>query len=169
MAGIRYVSLDEAFSYNTQADSGGSLDYDVDVTNDLVGVQLGTDLYVCVSPRFKVGAEVEAGVFGNDSTSTTVVNTVDGGVASTPINEELGDEDVAFVGELGAVGMFRVTPRLTIRGGYTLLYMDGVALATDNFNTAAPFASFSADRVSQHRDNADVLYHGANLGFTWTW
>lgn len=169
LMGARYVSLEEWFGYNTQADSGGSLDYDVDASNDLYGVQFGGEMFVCFSPRFKLGVELEGGIYGNDASVSTVVNTVDGIVTSTPVNEELTDEDVAFVGEIGAIGLFRVTPRLTIRGGYTLLYMDGVALASDNFNTAAPFASFSADRIPRIYNDADVLYHGANLGITWTW
>ena len=51
------------------------------------------------------------------------------------------DNDVAFLGEAGVMALFRATSQLTLRIGYQVLYVDGVALAVDNFNTASPFAA----------------------------
>ena len=172
LCGVRYTSLHEMFSHDTLVGSGGSLNYDVETENDMVGFQVGSELFVCVSPRFKVGAEIEAGLFGNDAKYAASVNTreVNGQVVvdANPINEFDDKNDVAFLSEASVIGLFRVTPRLTIRGGYTLLFMDGLALATENLNTTdSPFAA--AGRTVSIRNQGEAFYHGANLGITWMW
>ena len=172
LAGVRYVSLNEAFSHDTRVVDGGFLNYDVETQNDMTGFQLGGDLFVCVSPRFKLGAEVEAGMFGNDADYQGVVNTreVTNGVAvdANPINESDDQTDVSILAEASAIALFRVTPRFTLRGGYTVMYMDGVALATENFNAnSSPFSA--TGRPVSINNNGEAFYHGANLGFTWMW
>jgi hypothetical protein len=121
-----------------------------------------------MSPRFKLGVEAEAGIYGNDTKANTNVVWQEVNVAPSPIqrlNESESDTDVALVAELGAIGLFRLTPRMTIRGGYQLLYLDGVALAAENFNVASPFSA----RQAFVDNNGDVFYHGATLGCTFTW
>lgn len=172
LAGVRYTSLHETFGHDTLVADGGFLNYDVETENDMVGFQIGTEMFVCVSPRFKVGAEIEAGLFGNDAEYTASVNTLEvntnSAVAANPVNEFDDQTDVAFLSEASLIGMFRVTPRFTIRGGYTVLFMDGLALATENFNsTDSPFAA--AGRTVSIRNQGEAFYHGANLGFTWMW
>jgi len=165
LAGFRYVSLQEQFNHATQAASGGSLNYELETLNDAYGFQVGTDLYVCVSPRFKLGAEVKAGVYGNDTSATTNVTGFDGSNPITPLKEHESETDVAFVCEAGAIGSFRVTPRWTIRGGYQVLFLDGMALGRENFNITSPFSP----RVAFVDNSSDILYHGATLGGTFTW
>lgn len=171
LVGARYVNLTEEFTHNTRVADGGFLNYNVEADNDAFGAQIGTDIYICISPRFKIGFEAEAGVYGNDTSVSTIVNTreVNGNVTTdaTIIEEGADDTDVAFVGEGGVVGLFRVTPRFTIRGGYTLLYLDGMALGSENFNPASPFST--AGRIASVDNGGEAFYHGANLGFTWMW
>ena len=161
LLGVRYIALDEDFTHFTRVAGGGSLDYLDTTRNDLYGLQIGTDLHLCVSPRFKLGAEVEAGVYVNRATADTVA------VTDTPtvLLESESDTDVAFAGEASLIGLFNVTPRFNIRGGYQVLYLEGVALAAENFNTQSPFSS----RPSFIDNNGNVFYHGATLGFEWIW
>jgi len=161
LLGARYIALNEEFNHFTRVAAGGTLDY-VDVTrNDLYGLQIGTDLHVSISPRFKLGAEVEGGVYANRATANTVA------VTDTPtvLLEFESDTDVAFAAEASLIGQFKVTPRCNIRGGYQVLYLQGVALAAENFNTASPFSN----RQSFIDNNGHVFYHGATLGFEWMW
>lgn len=175
LAGVRYVSLDERLSYDTEVADGGFLNYDIDAENEAFGFQVGGDLFVCISPRFKIGVEFEGGVFGNEASTTSVTNLgeltdVGGGnfeVVNAPtLNEHDSETDVAFIGELSATAMFRITPRLMIKGGYTAFYLDNVALAVDNFNTQYPG---NTPRTSVFHNASDVVYHGANLGLTFMW
>jgi hypothetical protein len=161
LLGVRYIALDEDFTHFTRVAGGGSLDYLDTTQNDLYGLQIGADLHLCVSPRFKLGAEVEAGAYVNRATTNTVA------VTDTPtvLLESVSDTDVAFAGEASLIGLFKVTPRFHIRGGYQALYLQGVALATENFNTQSPFSS----RQSFIDNSGYVFYHGATLGFEWMW
>ena len=176
LAGLRYTRLNETFSHNTLVADGGFLDYDLSTQNDAIGFQLGTDLFVCVSPRFKAGLEVEAGVYGNNARSLANVRTleVDDNPPFTPTsghpinNEAISETDVAFIGEANAIAIFRVTPRLTIRGGYTVMFLDGMALASENLNVdQSPFGN--VNRAATLSTDGELFYHGANAGITWTW
>jgi hypothetical protein len=152
--------LEEDFRYFTETDIG-QMDYLVSTENDLIGAQIGADMFVCISPRFKVGGEAEAGVYGVRAKQRTHVTSTQ----SPTLNELERDDDVAFVAEGGAIGLFRVTPRFTIRGGYQLIYIEGVALAVENFNTQSPFSA----RQAFIDDGGEVFYHGSTLGFEWIW
>ena len=163
LGGVRYLRLSERFRHFTQSTlNDGELDYLVTTKSNLVGVQLGGDAYVCISPRFKLGVEAEAGLYGvrskqrTDITSTTI---------DPPLREAVENDDVAFIGEAGFIALFRITPRLKMRGGYQVLYLNGVALAAENFNPTPPFFG----RTPFLNDNGEALYHGATLGFEWTW
>ncbi len=160
LIGVRYLRLREDLSYRTETNVA-AMDYALKVDNDLVGAQIGGDLFLCVTPRFKIGGEIEAGVYGTSSSQRTNVTTTD----SPVLHEYLRDNDVAFIGEAGVSGLYRITSRWTFRGGYQVLYVDGVATAVDNFNTASPFSA----RTALLSNNGNVFYHGANLGFEWTW
>ncbi len=160
LVGVRYLRLREDMIYATETNEG-SMDYRLKTDNDLVGAQLGTELYLCLTPRFKVGGEIEAGVYGTHSNQRTNVDCT----SCAPLKERNSENDVAFIGEAGVMALFRVTPRLTARAGYQVLFIDGVALAVDNFNTVSPFSA----RDSFLDTTGNVTYHGAAAGFEWTW
>src|SRR5690606_38847911 len=150
----------EDFLFQSRTDDG-ELDSVNGTDNDLFGAQIGTDLAICLTPRLRVAAEVEAGLYGMRALNTTVVS----GPNLTTLVERIKDEDVAFVSEAGVTALYRATPRLTFRGGYQLLFLDGVALATENFNTASPFVL----RETFVDTDGDVFYHGVTGGLEWTW
>jgi len=59
-----------------------------------------------------------------------------------------------------------VSPRMTIRGGYQLLYVTGLALASNNFSTDANVLASGPATIDT---GGSVLYHGLHLGLTWMW
>jgi hypothetical protein len=64
----------------------------------------------------------------------------------------------AFLGEIGLTGDCRLTSGWSLRGGYRLLWIDGVALATDQV---------AASDFVFHRGMAPhggAFYHGAFAG-----
>ena len=157
---LRYLRLREDLVYQTETETSG-LTYRLKTDNDLIGAQMGTDLFFCLTPRFKIGGEVEAGVYGNNARQRTNIECPDW----VGLKERNHDTDVAFIGEAGVSALFRVTPRLTGRAGYQALFVDGVALGVDNFNTASPFTA----RTSFVDNDGNLVMHGATVGFEWTW
>ena len=167
MAGVRYFRLAEDMIHSTTA-ANGSMDYVLKTDNDLVGAQIGSDFAICVTPRFKIGGDIDAGVYGTHSKQRTDVNWTSinvGSVTEGSLAELESASDVAFVGEAGLHTLFQVTPRLNLRAGYQVLFVTGVATAVDNFNTESPFSS----RNAYINNDGKVFYHGANLGFEFTW
>ncbi|MDA0657439.1 MAG: hypothetical protein O3C60_01240 [Planctomycetota bacterium] len=160
LGGLRYVRIADDLRYFTQSNNG-QLDYLVGTKNDLVGFQLGFDSLICLTPRFKFGADVKAGVYGNHSEQETLRTATS---LQTPLRESFDETHAAFVGEAGLMGLFRITPRATLRGGYTLLYVNGIAQGLDNFNAGSVFTP----RVATLDNEGDAFYHGANLGMEFT-
>lgn len=179
LMGARYLRIDEDFLYNTLVDTAGtpdSLQYNINATNDLVGFQLGGDLYTCVWPGFMLGGECKAGVYANRAEQQTnavaVVNNGMAGITTTNTAEFAANDDVAFVGECGLIGIYKFSSRLAFRGGYQLLYIDGVALAPENFNSSANLANVNnplANRALIVNDNGSLFYHGFTAGLECTW
>ncbi len=160
LVGARYLRLQEDMIYQTETQTSG-LSYRLKTDNDLVGAQMGTDLFLCLTPRFKIGGEIEAGIYGNNARQRTNIQCPDW----VGLKERNHETDVAFIGEAGVMALFRVTPRLTGRAGYQALFLDGVALAADNFNTVSPFSA----RTSFIDNDGNIVMHGATVGFEWTW
>jgi hypothetical protein len=176
LAGVRYFLLDESFLHSTRVDAQdpnapanpnarilGAMDYHVDTYNSMTGFQLGGDLWAGIIPGLKIGAEVKAGIYGNRADQGTVIYATSLGA---PVVESVRHDDVAFLGEFNAMGLYRINYNWTFRAGYQVLYVDGVALAAENFNIEPPFAG---GRTVVINDNGNVLFHGFTIGLEWMW
>jgi hypothetical protein len=101
-----------------------------------------------------VDAFGKAGIFGNAAAQNSLFST---GVVTLPADG--GGSQVAFMGELGTTGRMQLTDHLAVRGGYRLLWLDGVALASDQLGVS-DFANGSGFNGS-----GNVFYRGAFAGF----
>ena len=182
LCGVRHFILDEKFRYSTSAsgvngvtDSNGNFlnpaqaRFDVDTTNNLTGFQLGGDLWICLLPGLRMGGEVKAGVYGNhmNANTTAGVNT-----GAPTFSERLAVNDVSFVGQADLTATYRINYQWTARLGYQFLFVDGVALASENFNTRPPALLVpppGATRVPFLNDNGNVFYHGWYAGLEFMW
>lgn len=169
LVGARYFKLDEDFEFTSVTATGG-LDMDVQTNNSLTGAQFGGDLWLCVIPGIRIGGEFKAGVFGNHAIQST-------GIAASsfplPFAEEVKSNDVAFVSNLDLMMLYRLNYNWTLRAGYQFLYVDGVALASENFNPTPPsiFVGVPPDliRTATINDNGSVFYHGLMMGVEFMW
>ena len=109
------------------------MDYDVATRNSLTGGQIGGDLWVCIVPGFKFGVEAKGGVFGNLAKQHT---NIAADSLSTPIVEEVSTTKAAFALEVGVMFIYKINQNFTLRGGYQSVFVDGVALAPENFNAS---------------------------------
>ncbi len=178
LGGLRYFDLDENFTYRTRGDNTNSTnaslrfsDYNVETRNQMVGFQLGADLWVNVVPGVKLGTEVKSGIYGNNSTQSTLLNG-NSVVLLNPtgiINEVASDGRAAYLTQWSVSAWYRLSYAIAIKSSFQMMYVDNVALATENVNTV-PLAQLP-DRLAAVRVNNDgeLLYTGYTIGAEYTW
>ncbi len=152
LAGFRYLELNEGGVTNL-VDSTLPYTYSAATSNHLYGGQLGMQAWLWSYDRFRVDVSGNAGVYGNHSRQSSSIAT-----NAATVFASGSDDRVAFVGEAALTGTVCLTDCLKLRGGYRLLWLDGVALATDqlavsNFNDGLGYDG-----------SGDVFYHGAFAG-----
>jgi len=170
LIGARYFKLDEQMSLLTISTlNGGAAFYDTDVFNSLTGLQFGGDIWFCLIPGLRIGGEAKVGVYGVHAGQNT---SIDATSFATPFLESGRTNDVAFVGDATVMATYRLNYQWTAKVGYTFLYADGVALATENFNPTPPAVFFpppGVNRTVNMNDDGHVFYHGLQAGFEFMW
>ena len=173
--GVRHFILDEKLRFTGSADAAGFLppvgdfiparaQVDTDTTNNLTGIQIGTDTWICILPGLRAGGEFQAGVYGNHMN----INTTAGSNLNTNVfRENLQANDVAFVGQANLLTTYRFNYQWTGRFGYQFLFVDGVALAAENFNPAPPLVDVPREQVTN--DDGNVFWHGWSVGLEYMW
>jgi len=138
LAGFRYIQLDEQGLAITQDVGPGAntATYGIDASNNLYGFQLGLDgmLWDRGGP-FQIAAFAKAGVYGDDARNRIRVNQTVGPAYASAAEES----HAVFVGELGFTGVYQFNPHFSVRAGYQLTWIQGVALASDQIAVSDPF------------------------------
>jgi hypothetical protein len=137
LGGIRYMNLGDFFQLAASdnannTNSNGSGFYRTWTNNNLIGVQLGTeyahDLWF---PRLFGSIDCRGGIYANfDEQKNLLFNSGD-------TYNQRSDRQVQFASgwDLTFTLSYLATDHLTIRGGYTFLYLDGIALAPNQLDT----------------------------------
>jgi hypothetical protein len=179
LCGVRHFILDEKFRYFTSSSANGingdPLDpaqarFDVDTTNNLTGVQIGGDMWICLLPGLRMGGEAKLGVYGNHMNANTTAGVNNGNIPT--FSERVEVNDVSFIAQADLTATYRFNYQWTGRIGYQFLFVDGVALATENFNTAPPALFIPPPGVTRTpfiNDNGNVFYHGWYAGLEFMW
>ncbi len=165
LVGARYLYMSEDFNYLTFAPiNPGWMNYLVSTSNSMTGAQMGGDLWVCIMPGLSIGAEAKVGLYGNRSTQRT---TIDAFSIGDPVQEKLTEDGAAFLGDANVTLLWRLSQHWTFRTGYMFLWMDQIALASENFNPEPPFVA--GVRHPFIDNTSDALYHGFTAGFEYMW
>jgi hypothetical protein len=174
LMGVRYFMLEEHFgnfiSVNYPDPNPpnnpivGFTNYSVETVNSMTGFQLGGDLWTTMVPGVRVGVEGKSGIFYNRADQLTRISATS---LAPPTLEALNIDTIAFLAELNLLGVYRFNENFSVRAGYQFLYVDGVALATENFNPGAPFVAGARNVAINH--SGAIFYHGATGGFEWMW
>jgi len=166
--GARYFKFDENFDFVTVSTlNAGQMRYSVDVDNSLVGAQTGGDAWVCVVPGMRMGVEGKVGIYGNHSSQGTRIAAT---TLAVPYTESAGSDDVAFVGDTSFYLTYRINYQLNLKVGYNILFVDGLSLAAENFNSTPPNVFFAgSNRTPTNNDNGNILYTGASIGLEYNW
>jgi len=166
LVGFRYVGVEEqaAITVDCCVTDGDKIPvpYGVATRNNLFGAQIGNrSRWTWQKWAFEGWAK--AGIFGNAQEQI-----------QKPLFDYNGDPfrpglsstagAVAFVGDINTSLVYRLTDVWGLRVGYNLIWIDGLALAPDQFD-------FSVNENSGRRlvSGGGIFMHGANLGLEARW
>jgi hypothetical protein len=156
LAGFRQVDLGEDLATDI---GGGAETIGVDTNNHLWGGQIGLDALLVQRGNWRLEGYAKAGVFSNSVDNVMTTAGVGGAVPTFTI----ADNRTAFVGDLALTGVYQWSDHWSFRGGYQLLWVDGVGLATDQFG-AANIATGTGTI-----DYSTAFYHGFTIAAECTW
>ncbi len=162
--GVRYVRITEDFLYTsiTPTHTGRSL---IATDNDLVGGQFGWLVTMPLNCNWALRWGGKVGVYGNAGRQhTTVDATAIGGATTEFVNETVRRGDAAFVGGTDVQLSYRVNCGLSLFAGAEFLWVDGVALAAEQFNPV-----LGPGRQEFINDNGLAFFQGFNFGVEYTW
>jgi hypothetical protein len=159
LAGFRWAELKEDFNLATSVIQG---DYrytfleDFQTDNNLYGFQIGADAKIFEYGCFSVDGLLKAGIYNNRAERTSTLSLARDGDVVT-VSTTAATDHAAFIGELSLQGYYQLTKRLTLKGGYQVMWIDGVALAPSQIG------------LDDSIDSQDtVFYHGATAGLEYS-
>ena len=166
LAGFRYVGVEEDASLTTDCcQMDGQylvVPYRARTRNNMFGGQLGVRGRRAWD-RWAVEGWAKAALMGvaQEQIQDPIFDYT--GFQQRPALSRSGGE-VGFVGDLTMSAVYRITDVWGIRAGYSLLWLDGLALAPDQFDFAT-----DAGAGTQLVNSSGIFYHGANLGLEARW
>ena len=140
--------------------------YRVNTGNNLYGGQLGADLLLWNAYRkVKVNGLAKGGVYYNHQAYQNTSLFGDQAVAP-PDSSTLGTskDAVAFVGEVGLTGEYKLAEWLSWRAGYTLFWLGGIATPANQLS----LSDFTAQTTSINTYSSAFL-HGVTTGLEARW
>ena len=170
LLGGRYMDLRENFSYYSESalpDPGGATNsVNTRTGNEMVGVQIGAEFNFLVEPQCWVDCEIKGGIFDNAAEQETVY--VHQGVAAYAGTHpsSRAENTTSFALDLNLNLTYQCNSFTTLRIGYQALWLDGMALASEN---VAPNADILVSGAGNLVNNGKVVYHGPRLGITCAW
>jgi hypothetical protein len=129
-----------------------------DLNNHLYGAQMGTNM-VFTNPYspFQFTGALKGGAFANVAdnrfTSTIVAGDTD------------AETELAFVGEVNFSAAYYLTNNLAVRGGYQVMWLDNVGVASETAEGTTQIAGGTNSEVAFGR----VWYNGVTMGIDYLW
>ena len=149
LAGFRAVELDDDLTYHLNMNTAAG---DYGYRNHLYGGQFGGDWALTRRGNpLQIDIVGKAGIYGNAD---------DGGVSLSENNHLIeaitgASSTAAFVGEIDFTAAYILSPHWAIRGGYQLLWLDNLALASD----AASRSLFNPTLLRTVGDQGHTFYN----------
>jgi hypothetical protein len=158
LAGFRWFEFREAFTMNTSSPPLATYDYTSSTMNSLYGGQVGIDALLLTSQRFAINSWIKGGAFYNNAVQHTAYqsnlsppDSFTNAVSGIPAAG-------SFVGEVGINGRLSITRAIAFRFGYTGLWLESIALATQQLSDQNALQA-----------NAGTVLQGVHLGLEGTW
>ncbi len=163
LAGFRYIQLQEDLRtrFDLPLDVFPPIDFDVDGINNLYGAQTGVDAVLFDGGRFQILSAAKAGIYGNTARNAARLSIDGDGIYSFGTRGSA----VSFVGDVSFTGAFQLNNVWSIRGGYQLLWLTGLALSSEQF----PHVSHHFIPDAQVVTDGSLFLHGALVGLEAVW
>jgi len=165
LLGFRFLALNEDFSLIGTDALEGTSSYDISTSNYLYGLQMGGRMTRQMQ-QWSLQFTGKAGVFLNDAGQSQIVtdfppNPNDLIARNVP---GVSDTSAAMLGEVDLTLVRRITNAWSLRLGYSVLGLGGLALAPDQLDfTLTPVSGTNL------ATNGFVLFHGAHAGLEAVW
>jgi hypothetical protein len=173
--GVRYMRLSEDLHFDTDdvdiffGDTIGEVFYNIDVNNNLIGLQLGGNASYSLSERLIATMDTRVGIFGNyiQHSSSVIGCTIGPAVVNTGFHTgaaahvSSSEVDVSAVMEWKLGSYYRVTDHWSSTFGYRVVGISGVALPEDQI----PARFGDLQTVANIDSHSAMILHGFNLGF----
>jgi hypothetical protein len=159
LLGFRWIEVEDDVNFNIVFPAFNA-DYNFNENNHLYGAQVGTKLnmWELNSPLTLLGI-IKAGIYKNFASNDFTLLPSTGGQFDGGLN----DSRVAFVGEVNFTAGYQITQSISAYGGYQVLWLDNLALASD-----ALAASTAASSQAVITDGT-LIYNGAVAGVSFVW
>jgi hypothetical protein len=176
LGGLRYVNLHEDCALGAvSAAFGASEETSATTNNHLVGLQFGGEAAYRLGERWSIGAVGKGGLYLNIADQRVRNVTSTAGVSTSVLDTTTSGNHLAGGFETGVVVRCRLSDSFTLRGGYQVLYLTGLALAPEQFtslnNDLAKFPQTITPGVTGAflNDRGSLLFHGPSVGFEVAW
>lgn len=170
LAGFRWVEWNDSLGLETVTVPEGfdpfTNNYLSRTSNDLYGMQIGADsiLYGLGGP-FRIEGIGKAGVYYNDARQSSRFSTTAGQGETLAVATSTAR--AAFVGEVGLTGVYDITERISLRAGYAIFWLGGLALAPQQYGAQQ---LCQGSPISGSTDTAgSVVVQGLSLGLEGRW
>ena len=142
--------------------------YDLDIENDMAGIQVGTELVRCLSPGLLVGVEGKAMAFVNRISQEGQLQST---TLQPPRIENDDDTEFTWGSQAKIFGLWQFHPWMKLRVGYEAMYIDDVATAFGSYDSTPPFINpfVSEVRTTDVRSDENLFFHGFTAGFELGW
>lgn len=168
--GTRYMSLRDRFNYRSEsaepAPAGTALTVDVDTHNQMFGPQIGGALEMHVAPRGWLNLEAKGIMLYNDAGQNTRFASGPLVGPAVPVFGSASDKRLSYAADVQATLSWRFTQAFVWRVGYQAIFIEGLALGSENFGTNALNASTDPSQLSK---SGNIAIHGPFTGLTITW
>lgn len=178
--GLRYFKFDESLILDYDiadnvydGNANNEFQHGIRVENDLVGAQLGLNLNYALTDCLSFDAGTKFGLFGNHIGHRQFIQNgndyayVQGGGVEENIDITEDKEDVAFLGELRMGAAYKIGCHWRLSGGYRVLALSGVGLATNQLPYARSYTDLR--KVGDIDRNGSLILHGAYAGVEFCW
>lgn len=129
-----------------------------DDNNHMYGAQVGTNIaFTSAYSPFQFNGTLKGGAYNNEA-DNRFTSTIVGGANSV-------DSELAFVGEVNFSGAYYLNDNLALRGGYQVMWLDNIALASDAAARTTQIAGGTSSPVQFGR----LWYNGVTFGIDYVW
>lgn len=156
LAGFRYLAIEERMATRLTDPAGllGDSFVTTGTANHLYGAQIGIDAPLLGGASYNIDCYGRVGLYGNNSSTATGFDS--GTPGGSTFNAKREGGAASFVGELGIKATCRLSDAWNLYGRYQVLFIDDVALASQQFN-------------SQHTTHGEVAFQGGTFGLEYVY